>query len=75
MTLDDWLARIYKADLRGNREAEVAELTDATNEDPALLASAQTRLTELDALIAARTEQACAYSTKYRVYLKEVLGS
>ena len=74
MTLDDWLARIYKADLRGNREAEVAELIDAVGGDSALLADAQARLVELDALIAARTEQACAYSTKYRVYLKEVLG-
>lgn len=74
MTLDDWLARIYKADIRGNREAEVEEFKDALAANSGLMFFARARLRDYDELIAARTEQACAYSTKYRTYLQEALA-
>ena len=73
MKIDDWMSRIYKADLRGNREAEAAEFKDALGEDTALTTAAMLKLKDLDDLIAARGEGACAYSSKYRVYLREAL--
>lgn len=75
MTLDQWLSAIYQADIRGDRSAEIAKFMTAVVGDPALQKAAVENLKELNALIAARGEQACAYSSKYRIFLREALGT
>jgi len=74
MTLDSWLAKIYKADTQGGDKATLlAEFKTALSIDPDLNADALVRQTELNELIGERGQQACAYSTKYWTYLNAVL--
>lgn len=71
MTLEQWLSKIYAEDIKNDRTAAVADFQTALTNDDALRAEAQARLNELDALVNARGEGACAFSTKYRVFLQE----
>lgn len=73
-TLDALLSNTYTADIRGQRVSAVTDFVAAIGADSALAAEAAVHLKELDALVEARGEGACAYSTKYREYLHEVLG-
>ena len=74
MTLDQWLSDVYKAEIRGSRHIPMTAFRAALAEDNGLRGQAQTRLNELDALVDARGERACAYSSKYREFLKEALA-
>jgi hypothetical protein len=73
-TLDQWLEQIYTADLHGQATAPLADFKTALGSDNTLLTNAKIKLTSLNALIDARGEQACAFSTKYRSYLQGVLA-
>jgi hypothetical protein len=74
MNIESWLGSIYKADNRNHKTFAMADFKVALGNDAELKTAAEARLKELDALIAARGELACAYSTKYRTYLQEALG-
>lgn len=73
-TLDALLSNTYTADIKGHRAAAVADMKVAILADAILATAARERLTELSALITARGQQACAYSTKYWEYLTEALA-
>ena len=74
MTLDEWLSKIYAADLQGHFQSQMDFFHGALSRDKELLTAAQLKLIELNKLVEARGETACAYSTKYRDYLKEALS-
>lgn len=74
VTLDQWLTYLYNADRRNILPSALDSFRAAIAADTqGLGAQAQTQLTELNAMIAARGEQACDYSTKYRNYLQAAL--
>jgi hypothetical protein len=75
MNLDDWLSQLYKMDNRAQLAQYMPDFKAALAASPDLMAAAQARLVELDALIKKRSERACAYSTKYWKYLTEALAS
>lgn len=72
--LDTWLGKIYQADIKNNRAALVSEFKGVLGADAALMTAAKDRLVYLDALIKKRGEKACAYSSKYRIFLQEALA-
>lgn len=72
MKIDQWLSALYKADNEGKRVAAMANFKKAL-EDIDLHRAAVAQLRELDALVEARGEGACAYSAKYRSFLGEAL--
>ena len=74
MTVENWLSLIYGQDKKGNSAIVIGDFKNALEKDAALLTAANQRLNDLDALIKARGEKACAYSTKYRTYLQKALG-
>lgn len=75
-TLDNWLAELYTADTKSQLLLpHISKFKDALGTDATLLANAKIKLTSLNAMIETRGETACAYSTKYRNYLREVLGT
>ena len=73
--LDALLSNTYTADIKGKKAAAISDFKTAVQGDAFLAASAQARLKELDDLITTRGVQACAFSTKYWQYLKEVLDA
>ena len=73
VTLDEWLSAAYTADLKGKGAAAIAAFRTALADSPSLVTAAQSRLVELNALVSARGQSACAYSTKYWNYLNEAL--
>ena len=74
LSLDQWLAKIYQADIRLKSSDEIANFKTALASDNDLHAQAQAKLAELDTLVAARGPGACFYSTKYRGYLQGALA-
>lgn len=72
--LEALLSNTYTADVKGDKMAALGDLKAAIHASADLTASARSRFKELDDLIQARGEGACAYSTKYWGYLKEVLA-
>ena len=74
VTLDDWLAAIYRADLHNQKDPVVSQFVTALGGNSSLKTAAEARLAELNAMIAARGELACSFSTKYRNYLTTVLS-
>lgn len=71
-SLDIWLSILYKADISDKLAVQMEQFKDALTVDPTgLAAQAQSRLKELNEMIAVRGERACAYSTKYRNFLQE----
>lgn len=74
LTLDDHLAKIYAADIKGQKAYALADFEDALKGDAELMTSARARFVSLTAMIAARGAGACAYSAKYQEYLAEALS-
>lgn len=74
LTLDQWLGKVYQADIKLQGATMVAEFKAAIAADPDLAAAAQERLKQLNALVAKRGERACAYSAKYRNFLQQVFS-
>lgn len=72
-TIDAWLAALYTADRGKQLDKKMLEFVADIKEFPVLEAQAKQKLKELDDLVAARGEQACAYSSEYRSYLKKAL--
>ena len=75
MTLDNWLSQLYSLEGQAKLVLQLAAFKTALADDPVLKAEAQQKYASLQQMIAARSEQACAFSTKYRNYLQEVLGT
>lgn len=71
--LNDWLAKLYRDDIKKNKTAGIADFRIAILGDAELGHQALARRDELNAMIKARGERACAFSTKYRDYLQEAL--
>jgi hypothetical protein len=74
LTLDQWLAKLYQVDIRLDISPTMSDFKVAIAASTDLRTEATTRLTALDGLVVARGEGACAYSTKYRSYLREALS-
>lgn len=74
LTLDQWLGKLYQADIRLKTTTMIADFKTAIAGDSDLRAKAQVKLAELNDMISVRGKGACAYSTKYRNYLKEALA-
>jgi uncharacterized protein YbgA (DUF1722 family) len=75
MTLDNWLSQLYSLEGQAKQVLQLAAFKTALAGDSTLMAAAQQKYTSLQSMIAARSEQACAFSTKYRNYLQEALGA
>lgn len=72
LNIDQWLTALYDADRKNKLEAKLNELRAAIADDMfGLGVAGREKLAELKDMIAARGEQACAFSTKYRNYLVE----
>lgn len=74
ISLEKWLAILYMADHKNQLETQMHAFRAAIAADVSTLgAAAQKKLTDLNNLIESRGERACAYSTKYRNYLRDAL--
>lgn len=73
MTLDEWLSKIYTADLQGHYKLMFDQFYTALENDKELLNAATSRFAELHKIMEARGSRACAFSYKYYDYLKEAL--
>ena len=73
-SLDTWLSQLYSAYTKQQLPSKMEAFKAAFAVDTDLLAAAQQRLQGLNAMIAARGEQACAFSTKYRNFLQEAIA-
>lgn len=75
MTLDQWLSDLYAADKKHHLAEPLVLFKAALTTDTGLMAEAEAKLRDLNGMIRIRGERACAYSTRYRDYLKEVLAA
>lgn len=74
LTLDQWLGKIYNADIKNNRAPQIALFKTALAGDSDLTTKAKLKLKELDDLIKVRGRQACTFSAKYWDYLNEAFA-
>lgn len=75
LTLDQWLSKLYQADLHSHLAVPLAAFKAALTADPeGLTVQAQARMQDLDDMIRIRGRKACAYSAKYDDYLHEALS-
>lgn len=73
-TIDAWLTVLYTADRRRQLDNKMLEFIADIKEFPVLETQAKKKLNELNELVAARGERACAFSSQYRYYLQKALA-